>query len=577
MANRPSNSRLINVINWGIDKRIPLGLVDTVIDKETGNLIGFMQDGEFYELGAKPKKKQKAPEPPEVSGLTAADVNFGIPGGGVDPRRAAAYLNSSDPRLSEAAQKIILAQTAGLMDLDGNVAETAISRRDEATRLQAAVDQKFTEKIKQETTENRKKANQEAVQGGYQVPYPNLEKTTKPTAKATAPVTGGNTGIPATKVQPTYTGERQGATASAAALGLPASSLSRPATVAEKLAKDAAGTKGQVPPKVPGTPKAPEVPALTDAQQREEALGVVEGEDFALPETIFNNVPSLKRILERYVAEDWTPDKLRKAIRDDVWYRQNSGAIKQRYVQLFNYRDLVKTGQAQGTTQYEQDIVKLERQIADKARAVGSGIASDPTALRKAAENMYITNVGIDDAMTTDFIAAAIRPIGSTIGGKPTEGYSGKALQDYQTIQAAARANGFKISDIIPGGSNEQQVLQGIATGSIDINRIAQDARKLAAQGQPQYVRDLLGQGYNLDQVYAPYRTTMANVLEVNADQIDLNDPTLRMAITDKGDMNVYDFKKALKADNRWQYTENARNEVSTAAFNVLRDFGFQG
>jgi hypothetical protein len=577
MANRPSNSRLINVINWGIDKRIPLGFIDTVIDKETGNLIGFMQDGEFYELGAKPKKKPKAPEMPEVSGLTAADINFGIPGGGVDPRRAAAYLSSSDPRLSEAAQKIILAQTAGLMDLDGNVAETAISRRDEAARLQSAVDQKFTEKIKQETLDKKKNANQEAVQGGYQLPYPDIEKTTKPTAKATAPVTGGNTGIPTTKIQPTYTGERQGAAASAAALGLPASSLARPATAAEKLAKDAAETKGQVLPKAPGTPKAPETPTLTDAQQREEALGVVEGEDFALPETIFNNVPSLKRILERYVAEDWTPDKLRKAIRDDTWYRQNSAAIKQRYVQLFNYRDLVKTGQAQGTTQYEQDIVKLERQIADKARAVGSGIASDPTALRKAAENMYITNVGIDDAMTTDFIAAAIRPIGSTIGGKPTEGYSGKALQDYQTIQAAARANGFKISDIIPGGSNEQQVLQGIATGSIDINRIAQDARKLAAQGQPQYVRDLLGQGYNLDQVYAPYRTTMANLLELNADQIDLNDPTLRMAITDKGDMNVYDFKKALKKDNRWQYTENARQEVSDAALSVLRDFGFQG
>jgi hypothetical protein len=576
MANRPSNSRVINVINWGIDKRIPLGFVDTVIDKETNELLGFMQDGEFYELGAKPKKKQKAPEPPEVSGLTAADVNFGIPGGGVDPRRAAAYLNSSDPRLSEAAQKIILAQTAGLMDLDGNVAETAISRRDEAARLQAAADQKFTNIIKQETVDKKKKANEEAAASGYQLPYPDLEKTTKPTTKATAPVTGGNTGIPTTKIQPTYTGERQGTSASAAALGLPASSLTRPATAAEKLAKDAS-TKGQTPPPVSGAPKDKEAPALTDAQQREEALAIAGEADFALPETIFNNVPSLKRLLERYVAEEWTQDKLRKAIRDDVWYRQNSAAIKQRYVQLFNYRDLVKTGQAQGTTQYEQEIVKLERQIADKARVVGSGIASDPTALRKAAENMYITNVGIDDAMTTDFIAAAIRPIGSTIGGKPTEGYSGKALQDYQTIQAAAKANGFKISDIIPGGSSEQQVLQGIATGSIDINRIAQDARKLAAQGQPQYVRDLLGQGYNLDQVYAPYRTTMANLLELNADQIDLNDPTLRMAITDKGDMNVYDFKKALKADNRWQYTENARNEVSTAAFNVLRDFGFQG
>jgi len=297
-----------------------------------------------------------------------------------------------------------------------------------------------------------------------------------------------------------------------------------------------------------GTPKAP---ALTDAQQREQALDVAAGEDFVLPETIFNNVPSLKAILDRYVKENWTESKLRKAIRDDVWYRQNSAAIKDRYVQLFNYRDLVSKGQAQGTTKYEQDIATLERQIADKARAMGSGIASDPAALRKAAENMYITNVGIDDAMTTDFIAAAIRPIGSTIGGRATEGYSGQALKDYQAIQDVARANGFSIKDIIPGGQSEQQVLQGIATGKIDPNRLAQDARKLAAQGQPQYVRDLLGQGYNLDQVFAPYRQTMANLLEINADQIDLNDPTLRTAITDKGDMNVYDFKRTLKADKR--------------------------
>jgi len=318
-------------------------------------------------------------------------------------------------------------------------------------------------------------------------------------------------------------------------------------------------------------------PPLTDTQQREEALNVAAGSDFALPETIFNNVPSLKAILDRYVREDWTPDKLRKAIRDDVWFRKNSAEIKARYVQLYNYRDLVATGQADGSTDYEKQITTLERQIADKARAMGSGIASDPEALRKAAENMYITNVGIDDAMTTDFIAAAIRPIGSTIGGQPTFGYSGKALQDYQAIQALAKANGFSVSDIVPGGQSEQQVLQGLAKGTIDANRLAQDARKLAAQGQPQYVRDLLGQGYNLDQIYAPYRQTMANLLELNADQIDLNDSTLRSAITDKGDMNIFDFKKQLKADDRWQYTENAKNEVSNVAMKVLRDFGFQG
>ena len=386
-----------------------------------------------------------------------------------------------------------------------------------------------------------------------------------------------DTSIGTAETQAGTAGKTQSVSASAAALGLSTSDLTRPSTVVKKVAKDATVVKDQTTPKVKGIPKGKTTPALTDTQQREQALGVAEGTDFALPETIFNNVPSLKTILDRYVAEDWTADKLRKAIRDDVWYRQNSGAIKQRYVQLFNYRDLVKTGQAQGTTQYEQDIVKLERQIADKARQVGSAIASDPAALRKAAENMYITNVGIDDPMTTDFIAAAIRPIGSTIGGVGTEGYSGQALKDYQAIQSIARANGFRVKDIIPGAMSEQQVLQGIATGRLDANRIEQDARKLAAQGQPQYVRDLLGQGYNLDQVYAPYRQTMANLLEVNADEIDLNDSTLRSAISDKGDMNIFDFKKTLKRDSRWQYTENAKQEVSDMTLKILRDFGFQG
>jgi hypothetical protein len=319
------------------------------------------------------------------------------------------------------------------------------------------------------------------------------------------------------------------------------------------------------------------VVAPTDEEQRAEALDVAAGQDFALPETIFNNVPSLKALLNRYVKEDWTPEKLRKAIRDDNWYRKNSSEIKARYVQLYNYRDLVATGQADGSTDYEKQISTLERKLADKARQMGSGLASDPEALRRAAENMYITNVGIDDAMTNDFIAAAIRPIGSTIAGVATQGYSGQALKDYQAIQGIAKANGFKISDVLPGGQNEQMVLQGLAKGTINADRLAQDARKLAAQGQPQYVRDLLGQGYNLDQIYSPYRNTMASILEINPDQIDLNDQTLRMAISDKGDMNIYDFKKALKQDRRWQYTEQAREEVSNAALTVLRDFGFQG
>ena len=320
------------------------------------------------------------------------------------------------------------------------------------------------------------------------------------------------------------------------------------------------------------------VKVKTDTELEAEALNVAAGSDFALPETLFKNIPSLNVLLKRYVDEKWTPDKLRKAIRDDLWFKQNSAEIKARYVQYYNFRDLQASGQAQGSTDYELQIAQIEAKLKKRAIEIGSAAASDPAALRKTAENLYITNRSEDTTFVDSFLAASIRPVAGMIGGKVTEGYSGEALSNYKLLVAAARDNGFQVSDIIPGGSDEQQVLQGIASGKIDVNRIIADANKLASQGQPQYVRDLLAQNYTLKQIYAPYRQTMANILEIgDPDQISLNDPLLRSAITDKGDMNLYDFKKALRADNRWQYTEQAKADVSNAALGVLRDFGFQG
>ena len=41
--------------------------------------------------------------------------------------------------------------------------------------------------------------------------------------------------------------------------------------------------------------------------------------------------------------------------------------------------------------------------------------------------------------------------------------------------------------------------------------------------------------------------------------------------------MNIYDYKKALRQDDRWQYTGQAKESVSNIALKVLQDFGFQG
>jgi hypothetical protein len=56
-----------------------------------------------------------------------------------------------------------------------------------------------------------------------------------------------------------------------------------------------------------------------------------------------------------------------------------------------------------------------------------------------------------------------------------------------------------------------------------------------------------------------------------------LSDPILRSAIGSNGEMPIYDFQRALRKDARWQYTNNAREDVFQSVGKVLQDFGFQG
>jgi hypothetical protein len=69
----------------------------------------------------------------------------------------------------------------------------------------------------------------------------------------------------------------------------------------------------------------------------------------------------------------------------------------------------------------------------------------------------------------------------------------------------------------------------------------------------------------------------MASVLEINPETINLNDSVLRSAIGPDKEMSLYDYQKMLRKDPRWQYTNNARETVSSGLTQVLRDFGFQG
>lgn len=140
-----------------------------------------------------------------------------------------------------------------------------------------------------------------------------------------------------------------------------------------------------------------------------------------------------------------------------------------------------------------------------------------------------------------------------------------------QALMQTAKDNGISLSqDQIDAYTNEIQ-------NGKDISVIKNQIRTAAGLGMPDHVKKLLADGTDLSTVYAPYKSLMYQTLEVNPDKIDLNDPTLRMAIGPDKEMSIYDFQNALRKDVRWQYTNNAKESVSSSVQKVLQDFGFMG
>ena len=132
------------------------------------------------------------------------------------------------------------------------------------------------------------------------------------------------------------------------------------------------------------------------------------------------------------------------------------------------------------------------------------------------------------------------------------------------------KANGVVLSD-----AQLSSYATDINNGK-DINVIKNDIRNAAGYGMPDSVKKMLANGTDLETIYAPYKTTMAALLEIPSANIDLNDSVLRGAIGPDKEMPLYEFRKALKKDPRWQYTNNAKTEVSDKVLRVLQDFGFQ-
>jgi hypothetical protein len=309
-------------------------------------------------------------------------------------------------------------------------------------------------------------------------------------------------------------------------------------------------------------------------------------------DSIFLYDPELKAILIDAVGDiatakdDMEPEEFLRRLNASDWAIRNASTYRARDAQRREYNEtldkynkqlemadtqdkkdaiLSKIGQLKTTSAYARGLESAKAYI--EATASGLTGTMSPERLDAFVKRMYDSANDKDPNIIN-------RELAALISYKPGTQLGGAVGADLTALRATARSNGFDLDTSF--GSSINDWLQRLAKGE-SIETFKNTIRGAAKLGLPDKVANLLDQGLDLKDIYAPYRNVMASVLEVAPDSISLDDKTLRMAIGPEKEMSIYDFQRQLRKDSRWQYTDNARQEASDSVLKVLRDFGFQG
>lgn len=200
---------------------------------------------------------------------------------------------------------------------------------------------------------------------------------------------------------------------------------------------------------------------------------------------------------------------------------------------------------------------------AQKKRLTAAGIKMDPLQLDGILAQAF--DNGLDENQLDTTILGT---------GKYSAQFGGTTLGSVDSLRQYA--NSFGMSYNTATWDNYSKDLFAGTTTAEDIQA---KIRRDAASAFPSFA-DQINNGISVDALASAYKSSMANILEIDPDSISYNDPTLRKALqavdaagkpTTKP---IWQFEQELRNDPRWEYTNNARSTVDSISLKVLRDWG---
>lgn len=140
----------------------------------------------------------------------------------------------------------------------------------------------------------------------------------------------------------------------------------------------------------------------------------------------------------------------------------------------------------------------------------------------------------------------------------------------YTTLKNAYFENGIPISQ----ATFNKQVLESASNNDrlkANMNLINLQAKTLFPA-----LTEKIDAGYTVKQLLSPYLQSRANILEEDADTIDIKE-LKDVAKDPKGMMNLYDYEVSLRQNPKWRFTKNAQDTLANVATKLAQTFGLVG
>lgn len=232
---------------------------------------------------------------------------------------------------------------------------------------------------------------------------------------------------------------------------------------------------------------------------------------------------------------------------------------------------------------YQGAIDELKRDMwwagfyGDKEPAVGGDIFTrdDLAALYMAMDTAELQG-GMDVVDLVSSLAVSGRtrnaPLGATVDPEDDPAFA---------FRSFAEKNGITLSnDFITNR------IAAIAAGDTSLQaELAMVQERFVKNAYPAFADQLAGgaasKAPTMEDIAAPYKSVMAQILELPEDSISLKDKTLRSAMQSKDKdgkpayVPLWKFEQDLRKDKRWQYTDNAHQMIGSAVDGALAEMGF--